>query len=513
MTDPQKKDESRVLMELKEYIGVMIVVPILVLSGFGVVSLFLHGYSLYFAGALLLCTVAILAPRLWRSLTRSEQRPKEAQQESDAPWVTPSGEWSSHDSAAWEALNDKVQQQLAQNSEWESLYGYALEIVNDTAQKYDRKSLSFSLPELLMLTEEVSRRYRKVLLTHVPGIEKMPVSLIRFGYEHRTRLPLLVKTATVASNIIRAVRITNPLTFLMAESKNMIFSEAFGTLSDRLQHKLKLAFLQDVIAVSIEMYSGRFKIDKHELTESEIKKDDDSHQSIAIEPLRICVLGQVSAGKSSIINALTKNISAEVHALPSTNQKTVYQFRLEEMEVLHLIDLPGMDGTEENKNFLLKEISLADMVIWVLKANQSARMLDSEFKKLFDAFYKKRENRSRKIPTIIGILNQVDRLNPVSEWMPPYDIENGQNKKENTIREAIHYNKNLLALETLIPLSVSEDKEHFNITDLEKTIGHFCTEGIQTQLNRRRFRSTGGVDLTDSIKRLGKSIKFLFSSH
>lgn len=101
----------------------------------------------------------------------------------------------------------------------------------------------------------------------------------------------------------------------------------------------------------------------------------------------IPVYGQTGSGKSSIINALVDAMVAEVNPLPSTRATTVHRCRIDGMEMAHLVDLPGLDGNEKTTRHLLKEVTGCDLIIWVLKANQPARSLDSDFKQQLDAFY------------------------------------------------------------------------------------------------------------------------------
>ena len=89
---------------------------------------------------------------------------------------------------------------------------------------------------------------------------------------------------------------------------------------------------------------------------------------------------EVSAGKSTIINALCSDFVAEVGVLPTTDNITVYQCFIEGRDALHLIDLPGIDGAEESRQQLLEQLVNCDIVLWVVKASQPAKSLDCELK-------------------------------------------------------------------------------------------------------------------------------------
>ncbi|MDO6501249.1 hypothetical protein Q4573_24420, partial [Photobacterium sanguinicancri] len=66
-----------------------------------------------------------------------------------------------------------------------------------------------------------------------------------------------------------------------------------------------------------------------------------------------------------------------------------------------------MDTTTES--LFLDQLSQADIVLWFLKANQSARDIDTQFKARLDSYYQLHDNQSSKLAPIIVVLNQVDR--------------------------------------------------------------------------------------------------------
>jgi predicted GTPase len=155
-------------------------------------------------------------------------------------------------------------------------------------------------------------------------------------------------------------------------------------------------------------------------------------------------------------------------------------------------------------------VTNSDLVIWVLKANQPARLLDTQFKNKLDEFYADSKNRSRKQPTIIGVLNQVDGLKPLGEWDPPYDLENMTSEKAENINNALVHNRELLKLDCLVPLSVGDGKEQYNLTAIKSLIDQYFESAMQVQLNRRRIESGGKLNLADQAKCVYQTGKSLF---
>ena len=126
---------------------------------------------------------------------------------------------------------------------------------------------------------------------------------------------------------------------------------------------------------------------------------------------------------------------------------------------------------------------------------------------------------------MIGVLNQVDRLKPQDEWPPPcgscdphntndpYDtrvMDAPTSPKAKIIRQALEYNQKVLVQDRWIPLSVSPDREHFNVDRLRSLLASEYETAIQTQFNRRRMESGDSIDLAGQCRRLVRAGRSLF---
>jgi predicted GTPase len=484
-----------------------LVIPVLILACFGAVYIFQQGYIVHFVGLLAGLSLILAIPIALQTLKKDAAPSAINDLSNEESLVKPSSDWGKHEQEVWDQMNSLICERLQERSDWGDLKDHALEIASKSSEAYGRNDLAFSVIELLKMTEEISRRYRKVLLTHAPFIERIPCSLYKKGYDHHEKIETVI---SVGSWVRTAYRFTS-LAGVIMQLKDQILNKAFGTVSNHLQHKLKQALLQDVLSVAIDLYSGRFKVEDENLQSSEATTADNKRMAAPLDPLRICLIGQVNSGKSSIINTLKEEVAAETSSLPSTNRTTVYQCSVEGIDLLHLVDLPGFDGDTKVEQLLLDQATKANIILWVLKANQPARALDSAFKVKLDAFYLDPKNRSRKQPVIIGILNHVDRLKPTSEWKPPYALESDQTPKAQCIQDALDYNKELLDFQTILPLSVSKDKEHFNLPELKHLLNQYSNEGIEVQLNQRRNEEGERLNLSDQFKRVYTSGKTLFS--
>ncbi|WP_192890527.1 GTPase family protein [Vibrio bathopelagicus] len=501
--------------------------PSIIMMGFGVFLAIKYGYLLEMSIGIAVSTLVFTIPLFIssRSSSRSSNKDPFSNQESDDlgedtaesesqhskasindALVKASADWSQKELSIWNDSKHHVRQQLMVDIEWGNLDQTGLEVLEFVAKKFDKKSLDFSIPEGLKLFEEVSRRYKLVVREHIPGIEYLKVSYIKAGYEAYDKYGELgqkIVKAAIWGNHLKNLYL-NPLKVISDLGREQATASMTRGVVDDMQYAAKQALLDEVAAVAIDLYSGRFSIEDDALKASDVSELDEQRFAPELEPVRIVLVGQTSSGKSSLINALKQELVAEVDVLPSTDTSTVYNAFVDENDV-RVVDLQGLDGNPKTEALMLKEITQADVVLWVLKANQSARELDKQLKDGFDAFYDDPKNISRKKPIVISVVNQVDRLKPVDDWQPPYDLESPTSAKAKIIAQALEYNQTLLQSDIVLPLAIAPDKAQFGLDTLRQTLIERIADANNVQRNRQRFEA---MKRGTSVKgQLNKAVK------
>jgi predicted GTPase len=200
----------------------------------------------------------------------------------------------------------------------------------------------------------------------------------------------------------------------------------------------------------IEMFSGRLRGGAKQYRESfasitkSIQADDGQlPQALAENDVTttIALMGQVNAGKSSLINFLIGEEVAQTGVLPLTRHVAKYDYPIRgSQNFVTLLDTPGYDEADASRK-QLKEIATAaeaaDILLLVLAANTSARQSDLTMVRQLDDHYRDRPHL--KPPVILAVLTHIDLLRPVREWNPPYDWRNPQSLKEQSIAGAVDY--------------------------------------------------------------------------
>jgi uncharacterized protein len=121
------------------------------------------------------------------------------------------------------------------------------------------------------------------------------------------------------------------------------------------------------------------------------------------------VVGQVKAGKSSLINALLGEPRAPVDTLPATDRVDLYECQPEGLPRIILRDTPGYGAAAEDRDpfdQLGGQIQQCDLLVVVCTAASAARAADRELLHQMHAFYQ--QHPKHGMPPIVYVLTHID---------------------------------------------------------------------------------------------------------
>ena len=105
-----------------------------------------------------------------------------------------------------------------------------------------------------------------------------------------------------------------------------------------------------------------------------------SEQTPSVQPVTVALVGQVSSGKSSLVNALTGVEQAAVDILPETRNVARYEVRVGEPRVsVTLLDTPGYGeagASADQLNQIRTALQESNAVLVVMDAHSPAREAD-----------------------------------------------------------------------------------------------------------------------------------------
>jgi hypothetical protein len=246
---------------------------------------------------------------------------------------------------------------------------------------------------------------------------------------------------------------------------------------------------------AINLYGGRFRMSAAEITQ--LIADETARLLLASppSPIRILLTGQVSVGKSSLVNALAGEMRAPVHPLPTPGGFRVFQLAPAGSPEVTLVDAPGLTAGATHLDALLEEAHRCDLLLWVAAANQPARALDVQtLQRLRGAFAIRIDHRP---PPILLAVTHIDQLRPAREWKPPYDIARPASPKAHSIRLALEATAAALQVDITdaIPVALQDSTPPYNVELIWARIAALLPQAQQTQLNRVMTDVRGSWDI------------------
>ncbi|MDE2789242.1 MAG: GTPase domain-containing protein [Paracoccaceae bacterium] len=475
-------------------VSVLIVaIPFIVLMVLGILWLVQNDWLLpWLAG---LGTVVVL---LWvrRIILVRARRKNKGSERLPSGSVEENPEWTGHERRAYRAACDDIDKKTKEPVPWPEMQDRAMEVVRSVAGEISggkTDALGFTVPEALLLMERAAGRYRRFLRSDFPLSDRLSVGRLYWIWKHRQEINSGLEISDKVRRVFRMI--ANPPLGIAREIEAMITEGSWTYVSGQFQAELQRELLKEFAKTAVDLYSGRLKYSDAELLQEKLSTTlVDLKRVSSLDPVRILVVGQTSAGKSSVIDALTDGFAPEIDPPPTTQGLTTYEVAIDDVRC-HLIDTPGFDTTMKTQKRVLSELTQCDLAIWILCANRPARKPDHELLERFNQWFTSRPRRRK--PLVLTVATGVDLLPFSSPW--PSDNRNLEDH-ECKIEEA------MIAIADDVgegkPKPVRAKKPVWNIEKVIAGIESRLPDAIQTQLNRRRLeKESFRGDVLDQLRR------------
>lgn len=367
----------------------------------------------------------------------------------------------------------------------------------------------FSLPDALLLAERLCRDIRREALRHIPGVRAMHLSHVLWVRRQSDHYGAVARIGwRLGFGLWRVARVAlHPLQAVVQETKDMLMGQTGGILSHRLRGYATRLLVLEAGRAAIDLYSGRLALSDEEVR-SALERDAAGAETEAAGPVRILLLGQVNAGKSSLLNAMAQEVRGAIGPLPTTAIAAEYTLELEGRPAVVLVDTPGIGDRVQDAAELLRQATRSDLILWVASATQPSRAPD---RVSLDALRSEAKAQLQRRPApVLLVLTHVDQLRPVAEWAPPYDITAPAGPKARSIRAAMNSVATSLDLpaDAVVPVAMPPGQKSYNIDALWARIVLEFDEARLAQLDRirvgqQRFRIR---ELAGQIGNVGRTI-------
>jgi predicted GTPase len=488
-------------------LALAVALPWLALLVLGGVWLWQHGYT--WAWAIAAAALGLVAWALFSFVRRrasSGTAAREPLGEHFGDIAEPSPDWTKHEREVWPDVMAIAKATPPFNlTEIEPVIASAHETVIAVARhfhpEHDETLTEFTLPEVLLLTERVSRRLREKALRSVPFVRQVKIGRVLWALQTIERYGPL---ARVGYRFWRLGRVAfDPMTALFREISGQTDDRMSEAIFDRALACLTQAFVLEVGRAAIDLYSGRLVLSEDELREA-AAADTTAPEPLA--PVRLLLAGQTNAGKSSLVNALAHEVRCATGPLPTTARATEYQLAVDGWPAVLIVDTPGLD--EVSAPEMLAHAERSDLIVWVASATQPAR--DPDRRALDQLRAWSSAQLERRPPNVVLALTHIDELRPASEWMPPYNVAVPAGSKARAIRATIDAIAGALALsaEAIVPVAMPPDREPYNIDALWARIAVELPQAKLVQLDRLRLGARR-LNLRELAGQLGHAGRFL----
>jgi uncharacterized protein len=454
-------------------IVVLSLTPVVLFAGFGAWSLYESGQWFWLWWALPICWG--LSSLLWRWWA--------------GDWRMPAPEldrrhWTPQDEAAMAIVRvaqEKVREIPAERLTDPQFYTQLTQdLAFEIARHYHPKAAdplgSLSVVEILAAVQLISDDMEDWFLKYVPASHLVTVSQWRL----LTKAPQWYQTASnigwVASILLNPINI----------ARYFVSRLAVEPLTQQLQQNLLGTFYTLYVRQAgyylIELNSGRlrggskrYREVMRRITESVVPSPTSpAPATTAVAPVTItlAVIGQVKAGKSSLVNCLLGGQQAVTDILPAT--QTVQRFTLtwpERSDRLVLLDTPGYSdagATPQQLKETREAARQADLLLLVLDVRSPAKEADAAMLRDLRVWFAGQPRL--KPPPLIAVLNKIDGLSPVMEWSPPYHWQSPVRPKERNIAAAVEYARELFRADAVEFVPVCADHEHGRATGIAEEL-------------------------------------------
>jgi predicted GTPase len=450
----------------------LVLVPVLFLIAYGAYQLWWTGWSFWAWWPMTACfALAYILGWYWQRQNRLLQVD-----------FTPSLHWTDRDRQAWLLVEARAKNGAKLGPDKLSSVPFYMETAQEMAGELARfyhpgaedPIGSLTIPEMLAVAELASHDLAQMVDQYLPGGHLLTVK----QWRQARQVTEWYQTANKVYWLIAGL--FNPIgTGVRYMASQAGLSMPLQALQDNLLLWFFTAYIHRVGTYLIDLNSGRLRVGaeryrqlmlQHQAAPAAPARDGAPPAAAEPDPadlvrrVTLTIMGQVKAGKSSLINALLGEQRARTDVVPATAEITRYELQPEGIPTrLVLLDTVGYGHTgpkEDQLRATQEAARQSDLLLLVMHATNPARQADLEMLQALRQWFDTKPDL--KIPMILGVLTHIDLLRPSLEWAPPYDWQNPQRPKEHQIDQAVAAAREQLGkyLVGVVPVCAAAQKVH-----------------------------------------------------
>ncbi len=442
-------------------LAALLAAPVVILVIFGIFYLWQSGLAFWVWWPLsgFLVAAYVLA---WRWQKKQKLLPGEP---------PPPLHWTEQDRLAWHLVEKKATQaKNLQPDQFTDLQQYLItaeELARELAGFYHPNAqdpiAALTIPEILAVAELAAHDLGGMVDDYLPGGHMLTIQDMRRVKQVADWYPTISNITWLIGGVFSPV---NTAVRYLASQAGM--SVPWRLLQSNMLVWFFTAYVHRLGGYLIELNSGRLRVGAKRYRELQKagQVGTDTPEADAADGVSIvsfAPVGQVKAGKSSLINALLGERKAITDVIPATDSVTRYELHPEGMsQRLQLLDSVGYghEGPRQDKMRDTETAAQAVTPFFSSCTRNPARQPDLRMLEELTNYFRKHPDL--RIPPILAILTHIDLLSPALEWAPPYDWKTPKRVKEEQISEAVAAVKEQLGnyLAAVIPVCTAADKNY-----------------------------------------------------
>ncbi len=352
--------------------------------------------------------------------------------------------WTERDQQAWRLVEARAEAANSLPTEKMSNLGHYLTTAEEMAAELavfyhpgtSDPISNLTVPEILAVIELAAHDLAELVDRYVPGGHLLTIKDWR-------RAKKALDWYQPASNVYWAITaLFSPLeTGARFTASKLGLSQPWQMLQQNLILWFYTAYVHRLGTYLVELNSGRLRIGADRFREllPSAAQPTTTQPAPSARQVTVTVLGQVKAGKSSLINALLGEQQALTDVLPATAGVTRYHLHPQGVPAdLVLLDTVGYGHEGAKADQLAVTCDSArqsDLMLLVLHARNPARQADVQVLHELREWFA--SHPELKQPPLLVVVTHIDLLSPALEWSPPYDWRQPSRRKEENIQQAL----------------------------------------------------------------------------
>jgi predicted GTPase len=434
---------------------------------------------------------------------------------------TPPLYWTDRDQHAWRLVQTRAAQAIKVDPKRLTQFPFytdtAQEMALELARFYHPETrdpiANLTFPEILAVVELVASDMADLVDNYLPGGHLLTIDHWRRAKQVHDWYKLARQFYWIASTIFSPI--DAGMRYVTSE---LGMSRPLQMLQQDLVAWFVTAYIHRLGVYLIDLNSGRLRVGARRFRELQASTKTASTttdrepaapaEDPATPQITIAVMGQVKAGKSSLINALLGHASgvasapraqqqASTDVLPLTDTVTRYELQpegvLTRLVLLDTIGYGHEGWTKDQERTTAGAAQQSDLVLLLLHARNPARQADLAMLQHFHAWFNARPDLKK--PPVLGVLTHIDLLSPAMEWAPPYNWSEPLRPKEHQIHDAWSALKEQLGqhLVGIVPVCTAPERVYGIEEWLLPTIAELLNEAQAVAMLRtlRAERDTG----------------------